>query len=100
MTTPKEIEIANNQYKQEMDIVASFLNDCTKPLANGREKASDVFKEYSQWAKEGHEDWMTQSKFGIEMGKRYQKKNINGYVYYIGLILKKHDSSYVFEKEN
>lgn len=100
LTTPKEIEIANNQYKQEMDIVASFLNDCTKPLANGREKASDVFKEYSQWAKDGHEYCMTQSKFGVEMGKRYQKKNINGYVYYIGLILKKHDSSYVFEKEN
>lgn len=99
LKTPKEIEIANNIYKQEMDIISSFLNDCTKPSPYGKEKASDVFKEYSQWAKDGHEYCMTQSRFGIEMGKKFQKKNLNGYVYYIGLILKKHDESYVYEKE-
>lgn len=98
LNTPKEIEIANNEYKQEMDIINSFLTDCTRVSPNGREKASDVFKEYSQWAKDGHEYCMTQSKFGIEMGKRFQKKNLNGYVYYIGFILKKHDESYVFER--
>ena len=98
LNTPKEIEIANNEYKQEMDIINSFLTDCTRVSPNGREKASDVFKEYSQWAKDGHEYCMTQSKFGIEMGKRFQKRNLNGYVYYIGFILKKHDESYVFER--
>ena len=99
LVTPEKIEMANKEYKQEMDIISAFLKDCTKPSAYGREKASDVFKEYSQWAKDGHEYCMTQSKFGIEMGKRYNKKNVNGYVYYIGLILKKHDSSYVYEEE-
>lgn len=100
LVTPKEIELANNMYKQEMDIISYFLKDCTKQKITGREKASDVFKEYSMWAKEGHEYCMTQSKFGIEMGKRFQKKNVNGYVYYIGFILKKHDESYVYEGEN
>ena len=99
LTTPKEIEIANNEYKQEMDIISSFLADCTKLSPNGREKASEVFKEYSQWAKDGHEYCMTQSKFGIEMGKRFTKKNVNGYVYYTGFILKKNDESYVYEGE-
>lgn len=99
LTTPKEIEIANNEYKQEMDIISSFLADCTKLSPSGREKASEVFKEYSQWAKDGHEYCMTQSKFGIEMGKRFTKKNVNGYVYYTGFILKKNDESYVYEGE-
>lgn len=99
LITPKEIEIANNEYKQEMDIVASFIKDCTKKSTSGREKASDVYKEYSEWAKIGHEYCMTQSKFGIEMGKRFSKKNVNGYVYYTGFILKKHDESYVYESE-
>lgn len=99
LTTPKEIEIANNEYEQEMDIISSFLADCTKLSPNGREKASEVFKEYSQWAKDGHEYCMTQSKFGIEMGKRFAKKNVNGYVYYTGFILKKNDESYVYEGE-
>ena len=100
LTTPKEIEMANKEYKQEMDIINSFLTDCAKVSPNAKEKASDVFKEYSQWAKDGHEYCMTQSKFGIEMGKRFQKKNLNGYVYYIGFVLKKHDESYVFERSN
>ena len=95
---PTKIKQASAEYKKEMDIVSLFLDNCTKISANGREKASDVFKEYVSWAKSSNE-WsgMTQSKFGIEMGKKFQKKNINGYVYYVGFILKKNDESYVYE---
>lgn len=100
LKTPKEIENANNQYKQDMDIISMFLKDCARNSKVGREKASDVFKEYSQWARDGHEYCMTQSKFGAEMGKRYEKRNVNGYIYYVGFVLKKHDESYVYEKRN
>ena len=97
--TPREIEDANKVYKQEMDYVGKFIDDCTKPSIIGKEKASDVYQEYAKWAKNGNEWCMTQSKFGIEMGKRFQKKNLNGYVYYTGFILKKNDKSYVYTKE-
>ena len=97
--TPELIEKETEIYKQENDVILAFSKDCLRDKENGRERASDVFKEYSQWAKEGHEECMTQSKFGIEMAKRYKKKTVNGYVYYVGLILKKHDESYIFERD-
>ena len=99
LEAPKSVEQATITYRQEMDIVASFIANCTKPSKGGREKAGDVFKTYKDWARDGNEYCMTQSKFGVEMGKRFEKKNINGYVYYVGLILKEHDGSYVFEKK-
>lgn len=98
---PKEIENETNAYMQEMDIVLKFINDCVKESPYERVKASDVFKEYKYWAKSSNEwDGMTQAKFGIEMGKKFEKKNINGYVYYMGIILKKDDKSYVYEGED
>lgn len=98
MKIPQEIKWANNQYKQEMDIVATYLNENIKPDLTGKEKASEVYKDYAKWAQDGHEYVMTQSKFGIEMTKRFNKKVINGCVYYLGFILKKNDDTYVFTK--
>lgn len=97
---PKDVEVATNEYRQEMDIVETFCKDCVLKRPNAREKATDVFEAYRKWAIAGNEWCMTQSKFGIEMGKKFEKKNINGYVYYLGLLLKKNDRSYVFTKED
>lgn len=99
LKSPKVIEDENKLYKQENDIISLFLEECTKDNPNGREKASEIYDEYSKWAKNGNEYHMSKNKFGIELSKRYQKRNINGYIYYFGLILKKHDESYVFERK-
>lgn len=96
---PDTIKKEINNYRNEMDIIKNFLDDCTKLSNGGREKASDLFKEFNQWIKDNHLEAMTQSRFGLEMKKRFEKKNVNGYMYYYGLILKKNDTSYVFEKE-
>lgn len=100
LITPKQIEIANNEYKNEMDTIRTFMNDCTIENPQSREKASEVYKEYAEWAKNGHEYCMTQTKFGIEMAKKYIKKNVNGYVYYYGFMLKKNDERYIYENCN
>lgn len=100
LNPPTEIEAETNTYKREMDIVLKFINECVKVSPYERAKAGDVFKEYKTWAKNSNEwDGMTQTKFGIEMAKKFEKKNINGYVYYLGMILKKDDKSYVYEQE-
>lgn len=100
LVIPDKIAKANEVYRKEMDILTSFLDDCTKVNDKAKERSSDLYKEYSDWAKNGHEYCMTLSKFGTEMGKRFYKKNINGYIYYLGIQLKKHDESYVYEKTN
>ena len=97
---PYEVEQATKSYRQEMDIIESFLQDCVKMAPNGREKANDVFMAYKKWAQDGNEWCMSQSKFGTELAKKFAKKNIRGYVYYEGFILKEHDKSYVFLEED
>lgn len=97
LVTPKQIEVANNEYKNEMDVINTFMTDCTLIDSGSREKASEVYQEYAKWAKEGHEYCMTQTKFGIEMSKKFLKKNLNGYVYYFGFMLKKNDERYFYE---
>ena len=98
---PESVKSATQSYFEENDVVEKFITNNLKKSSYGREKASDIFSAYKQWAKNSNEwDGMTQSKFGKEISKRFEKKTINGYVYYLGVILRKNDESYVFEKEN
>lgn len=99
LEVPKIVEEANKEYKAEMDIVASFLKDNVRETPAGKTKAGDVYKAYSTWARDGHEYCMTQTKFGMEMSKRYEKKCIAGYTYYIGFTLKEKDKGYIYTKE-
>lgn len=97
---PEKIKDATEEYRDEMDIVESFAKECLRKKPSAREKAGDVFAAYRAWARQSNEwDGMTKSKFGIEMGKRFEKKNINGYVYYMGIQLREHETSYVYMKE-
>ncbi len=100
MKTPAIVDDAVREYKVEMDVVASFLKDNIRITPNGREKAGDVYKAYAQWCKIGNEYKMSMSKFGTEMSKRYDKKQIAGYYYYIGFVLKCNDTSYIYDKED
>lgn len=97
---PDKIKDATEEYRDEMDIVESFAKECLRKKPSARERASDVFAAYRAWARQSNEwDGMTKAKFGIEMGKRFSKKNINGYVYYVGVQLREHETSYVYMKE-
>ena len=91
------VEIATQEYRNAMDLVGQFLDDCVVASANGKEKSSDIYNEFKNWAKNGNEWVMSQQKFGIEMAKRFDKKCIGGSNYYYGLTLK--SKSYVFIKE-
>lgn len=98
LESPEAVKNATQSYFEDNDVVEKFINNNIKISTYEKEKASDVFSAYKTWAKNSNEwDGMTQTKFGKEFGKRYQKKNINGYVYYLGIILNKNDESYVYE---
>lgn len=48
---------------------------------------------------------MSQSKFGVEMGKKFQKTSLSGYVYYVGVRLRRSGSpvspkSSIFDEED
>jgi len=100
LETPSEVVEATQTYRTEMDIIEKFSQNCLIKDRNAREKAGDLFEEYISWCKRSNEtNRMSQTKFGIEMGKKYEKLVFGGYKYYLGIKLIKHDTSYIYEKE-
>ncbi len=82
---PKCVQDAVNEYKNEMDILASFVESCINVVynANAETKANDLYETFSCWAKENNEYVMSSTKFGKEFSKKFPNKvrRANGYVY-------------------
>lgn len=81
---PKAVQAATAEYKTEMDALASFLDQCCE-IGPWDAVSGDVFRAYINWAKENNEYEMTSTKFGVEMGKRFEKHKVAGMRFYRGL---------------
>ena len=73
---PQCVKDAVKEYKQEMDLLASFIEQCIEIdyTNNERIPSSDLFRLYSLWAKANNEYEMTSRKFGREMTKKMPTK--------------------------
>lgn len=89
---PQAVLNANSEYKGEMDVLAAFLD--ARCVAGGETEAGDLFRAYSEWAKESNEYEMSSTKFGREMGKRFEKRVSQGKRYYQGISLIKPTQEY------
>lgn len=67
---------ATKDYKQEMDLIAGFVEQCIMIDydCNDRFIASDLFKVYSKWAKQNNEYEMSSKKFFMEVSKKLPEK--------------------------
>lgn len=101
ITEPACVTDAVKEYKQEMDLLASFLEQCVVVDYNIKDKvpASDLFKAYIRWAKENNEYEMSSKKFFSEIGKKLPDKgrSATGIFYkYIKLVGQKEMRQYRF----
>lgn len=73
---PVRVIEATKDYKQEMDLIAAFVEQCVVIDYTVDEKvmASDLFSVYKAWAKENNEWEMTSKRFGMEMAKKTPEK--------------------------
>lgn len=73
---PEKVQGAVKEYKQEMDILASFMEQCVEIDYNATEpiSASRLFRVYLRWAKENNEYEMSANKFGREITKKVPEK--------------------------
>lgn len=73
---PVRVIEATKDYKQEMDLIAAFIEQCVVIDYNATEKvmASELFSVYRVWAKQNNEWEMTSKRFGMEMAKRTPEK--------------------------
>jgi putative DNA primase/helicase len=81
LTLPKCMQDAVKAYRSEMDVVQAFLDDCCQTDC-GQADAGELYRAYCAWAEDGNEYKMPQRKFGLEMGKRFQKIHLRrGWIY-------------------
>lgn len=79
MNEPECVQEAVKEYKQEMDLLVSFIEQCIiiDYESDCKIMASDLFKVYSKWAKINNEFEMSSKKFFREITKKIPEKGRN-----------------------
>lgn len=78
---PQIIKQATKEYRNEMDVISAFLEECTEVNSSSKVGASELYEVYKKWASDNNEYEMSSRKFGIEMTKRFEKVKIGGFFY-------------------
>lgn len=76
LEAPKCVKDATNEYRVEMDVLASFMSSCIEiDYENGeRIPANVLFSVYTKWANENNEYVMSSRKFFLEITKKLPEK--------------------------
>ena len=87
---PAEVEIATVEYREDMDVLASFIADCCEPTVDGWTYARDLYLTYRWWCTETGERPETQKRFGRRLRHRFvaRKGGARGAALYDGVQLK------------
>lgn len=98
---PTCIQKSSDEYRQEMDVLSKFVEDCVKVDDKNKIKAGDLYHIYQKWAIENNEYEMTNQKFGKEFVKRFPEKikDMTG-AFYKGCSLTKYAEDNYIEKNN
>ncbi|MCL1883142.1 MAG: phage/plasmid primase, P4 family [Defluviitaleaceae bacterium] len=67
---PEKVNNAIQAYRQETDIIGSFLNECTAVQDENRIPASELYSAYSTWAKDNGYRQMNNKNFVVELRRR------------------------------
>lgn len=77
---PECVLEATKDYKQEMDLIAGFVEQCVMIDYSSEQKVmgADLFAVYRAWAKANNEWEMTAKRFGMEIVKKLPEKGRDG----------------------
>ncbi|WP_409971505.1 phage/plasmid primase, P4 family [Bacillus sp. Bva_UNVM-123] len=87
---PEEVKAATDEYKEEMDLLSNFLDECCVIFSEAKVAVNDIHKEYMKWAEENGEYPMKQRAFSNRLQmKGYSKRKSTGnrtFFFGIGLL--------------
>ncbi|MFQ6041078.1 MAG: phage/plasmid primase, P4 family, partial [Candidatus Poribacteria bacterium] len=82
----EKVKAATDEYRQESDVIAQFLDECTIEAEDAKVKASDLYKAYIAWCEESGEDQITATSFGRRMREKgYEKERLTNGYHYLGI---------------
>lgn len=82
---PDTIKQASVEYRQEMDVLESFIKDTCVVSEKYNAPAGELFKVYKDWANENEEYLMSKQKFGQKMKEKFEYKRNSSGRFYAGL---------------
>lgn len=85
--TAAAVERGTNEYRMEMDTVAAFVEECCKPAPNARIKSSELYAAYKHWCEENGRCAKSQTKFGLEFSRHFDKEKDRTGAWFMGIAL-------------
>lgn len=84
---PRAVRDMCKEYRREMDVISAFIDDRCEVAEKSFAKASQLYAAYVAWCDENNEHKFSNTKFGVEMTKRFDKKHTCDGWFYIGIKL-------------
>ncbi len=84
---PRAVLDMTREYRREMDVISGFLGDCCEVGEGFYAKSSELYAAYSAWCEANTEYKMSNTKFSVELDKRFQKISRRDGNYFSGLRL-------------
>jgi putative DNA primase/helicase len=89
LSKPPEVAAAVQEYREEMDQVGRFIEECWIIGDSARAKGRDLFTKYRKWSDEAGEPSATETAFGRKLHERgYLKKHTDRGAVYDGIGLR------------
>lgn len=84
---PQCIKDQRKEYRGEMDTLEAFIDECCIRETDSTVTAKALYQIYRDWASENNQYLMSNTKFGREMGKKFEKHKTAAAINYKGLTL-------------
>lgn len=85
---PEKIIKETKEYKEESDIVQTWINENCEIEKGAWTKATDLFNDFVIWCKKNMENVLTQTAFGRNMGKKFRRLTYSTGKVYTGIKLR------------
>ncbi len=82
---PEKVQAATKAYREEMDVLAGFLDECCVIHTNANARASALYTAYKKWCETAGEYCVRQTIFGGQLTERGFERYTNNGVWYRGI---------------
>lgn len=85
---PEKVSGATAQYREEMDRVKAFVDECCTADPDVKVSATALFQRFKQWCEDNNEGKMTQRYFGMKLTEKgFIRCTPKGFTFYRGIRL-------------
>lgn len=85
LNPPLAVQAGVQAYHREMDVISRFVDECCEASGYETVRAADLYAAYKRWATENNEYCMSSTRFGKEIGARYEKRTVMTGTVYVGI---------------